>query len=337
MTNADQSAAPLRMREVPCDYCGADEAEPYLTGRDRLCGLPGEFHVVRCARCGLLRTNPQPVPDDLSKTYPPSYELHAAEVDLPDPPKGLLRWALVNYRGYPLGEPSSALVRALVWPVAAPKLGGRYGLPYLPYEGEGRLLDFGCSIGKYVAQMRAAGWDAEGMDLVPDAVHAGQEAGLPLTVGTLPGADLPKAHYDVVTLWHVLEHVPEPKATLEACLRILKPGGRLAVVTPMADSLAARWFGNAWYGLDVPRHLTHFTQATLSRHLEAAGFEVAERHPIRRPTFMRRSYRYRAEDTGRARDRWRGRSRLVARLLSHWARCRGRTDEVLFVARWPGP
>jgi len=335
MSESDQGERRLRLRPVPCDYCGAEESEPYLSGPDRLCGLEGEFHVVRCARCGLLRTNPQPVPEDLPKAYPASYEVHEASVRRPDPPTGWLRWALVNYRNYPLGKRAPAPVRALFWPVLIPRLRHRDGIAYLPYEGEGRMLDFGCGVGAYVARMRAAGWDAEGMDLVAEPVRAGREAGLPLCQGTLPGADLPSSHYDVVTLWHVLEHVPRPKATLQACREILKPGGRIAVVSPMSDSLLADRFGSCWYGLDVPRHLTHFTQATLARHLEAAGFGLDRAVPIRRPTFARRSFRYLAEETGRPLHHRLGRSRLVARLLSHVARLLRRTDEVLFLARRP--
>jgi SAM-dependent methyltransferase len=335
MTDPQPNEMPLRLRPVPCDYCGSEEAEPYLSGPDRLCGLEGEFHVVRCRECGLLRTNPQPVLEDLPKAYPSSYVVHDTSVRIPEPPAGWLRWALVNYRNYPLGRRAAAPVRALLWPVLGPRLRHRDHITYLPYEGQGRLLDFGCGVGQYVARMRAAGWDAEGMDLVEEPVRAGRAAGLPLRQGTLPGADLPPSHYDVVTLWHVLEHVPQPKATLEACRGVLRPGGRVAVVSPMSDSLAASWFGSCWYGLDVPRHLTHFTQGTLARHLEAAGFRVDRAVPIRRPTFVRRSYRYLAEETGRPRHRRLGQSRLAARLLSHVSRLLRRTDEVLFVARRP--
>ncbi|MEA3367741.1 MAG: class I SAM-dependent methyltransferase, partial [Planctomycetota bacterium] len=285
MTEPQPSETHLRLRPVPCDFCGSDEADPYLSGPDRLCGLEGEFHVVRCARCGLLRTNPQPVIEDLPKAYPSSYEVHATSVEMPDPPAGLLRWALVNYRSYPLGEPSSALVRALAWPLVVRRLRSRYGVGYLPYEGEGRLLDFGCGVGKYVAQMRAAGWNAEGMDLVPEPVRVGREAGLTAHQGSLPGAALEAGRFDAVTLRATLEHVPSPLATLRTARHLLRTGGYLMVIVPNFASLAADWFGSAWYGLDVPRHLTHFTQATLARHLEAAGFRLDRAIPIRRPTF----------------------------------------------------
>jgi len=336
MTESQPSETRLRLRSVPCDYCGSEATEPYLTGRDRVCGLEGEFHVVRCRECGLLRTNPQPVPEDLPKAYLPSYDVHAASVTIPDRPTGLLRWALVNYRDYPLGSKAPGVVRLLMSAWAALRLRGRKVIDYVPYRGDGRLLDFGCGTGQYVARMTAAGWHAEGIDLVPQAVATGREAGLTIHEGTLPGAPLPTAHYDVITMWHVLEHVPGPMATLKAARDLLRRDGRLVVVCPMMDSLAASWFGASWFGMrELPRHLTHFSQKTLRRHLEAAGFEVVRTLPIRRPTFMRRSLLHRAEDTGKARYRWLAMSRMLSRVLSHLARLLGRTDEVLFEARRP--
>ncbi|MFO8013083.1 MAG: class I SAM-dependent methyltransferase [Phycisphaerae bacterium] len=324
----------IRLQPVPCDYCGSEEAEPCFSGPDRVCGLEGEFHVVRCRECGLLRTNPQPVPEDLPKAYLPSYDVHEASVRIPEPPGGLLRWALVNYRAYPLGSKAPAVVRLAMGPWAVLRLRGRKFIDYVPYRGEGRLLDFGCGTGRYVARMAAAGWHAEGIDLVPQAVAAGRQAGLTIHEGTLPGGALPASHYDVITMWHVLEHVPGPMATLKAARDLLRPDGRLVVVCPMVDSLAASWFGASWFGMrELPRHLTHFSQKTLRRHLEAAGFDVVRVVPIRRPTFMRHSLLQEAEDTGKARYRWLARSRMLSRVLSHLARLLGRTDEVLFEAR----
>ena len=332
-TTSEQNATPLQLREVPCDFCGSTEADPVMSGPDRFCGLPGEFHVVACRQCGLARTNPQPTVETLGAAYPDAYSPHRAEVAAPEPPRGFLRWVLVNYRGYPLGERGCPVLRTFAWPAAKLKLRNRKFVGYLDYEGDGRLLDFGCGIGRYVAQMAAAGWKAEGIDLVPEAVAAGRNAGLTIHQGTLPGTELPTDYYDLVTLWHALEHVPSPKATLEAVRPLLKPGGRLVVVCPLSDSLAARWFGSAWYGLDLPRHLTHFTRATLRRHVEAAGFAVERTQCIRRPTFVNRSYEYLARETGSALHRWLGRSHAVARLFSHVALALGRTDEMLFVAR----
>ena len=319
------------LEEVPCDYCGATEADVLFTHRDCLGALPGDFAVVACRRCGLRRTNPRPTLATLGNAYPSGYEFHqGGSVRLPT---GLLLWALVNFRNYPLGRKAPAPLRWLGWPAAALRLRNRKFIGYLAYEGEGRLLDFGCGGGRYVAQMLAAGWKAEGIDMFSAAVETGRKAGLTIHQGTLPGTSLPKQHYDLVTMWHVLEHVPSPMATLKAVSEVLKPGGRLAVVCPMGDSLTARLFGSAWSGTEVPRHLTHFTHKTLPRHLEAAGFTVERAHAIRRPTFVRRSLAIFAEDTGRPFCGRLARSHVLARALSHVALWLGRTSEVLFVAR----
>ncbi|MBC8142417.1 MAG: class I SAM-dependent methyltransferase, partial [Armatimonadetes bacterium] len=81
-------------------------------------------------------------------------------------------------------------------------------------------------------------------------------------------------HFDFVSLLHVLEHVPDPRQTLNAVRESLKPGGKLLLVLPNADSLEAAWFGASWYHLDLPRHLWGFTPRSLVRLVETCGFAV---------------------------------------------------------------
>ena len=328
-----QPDGPWQLRDVPCDYCGSTEADILCSGFDRLHGLPGEFHVVACRQCGLARTNPQPTPESLATAYPDSYEPHQGRPRQPAPPAGLLRWALTNERGYPLGRRASQPARWLMRPWAALALRGRRAMGFLPYEGGGRLLDFGCGAGAYVARMAAAGWKAEGLDASPHAVQAGREAGLTIRQGTLPGAALPAESFDAITLLASLEHVPSPMATLKAARALLRPGGRLLAVCPQFGGVSARWFGSAWYGLDLPRHLTHFTEATLRRHVEAAGLEVEGVRLVRRPGFIRRSFAQLADEKGRRLHRWMARSRFLVGLLGYLT-LRGRgTDEVRVTAR----
>ena len=324
---------PWQLEEVPCDYCGSREADVLLAGRDRAHGLPGEFNVVACRRCGLARTNPRPTLESLAAAYPAAYPEHQLGGRAPAAPQGLLRWALVNRRGYPLGRRAPAVVRAILSPLAIAALAGWRSAGYMPYGGDGRLLDFGCGAGGYVAKMAAAGWKAEGIDLSPEAVRRGREAGLTLYEGTLPGAPLQAECFDVVTMWQALEHVPSPKATLEAVRRLLRSAGRLLVVCPRLDSLAARWFGAAWFALELPRHLTHFTAATLRRHLAAAGFEVERLRSVRRPAIIRRSYAQLADETGSPVQRHLARSRIAAGLMSWAALVAGRSGQMMCIAR----
>ncbi len=322
-----------QLEDVACDYCGSREADPLITGRDRAHGLPGDFTVVLCRQCGLARTNPRPTVQSMVAAYPIGYDPHQPDDSKPYPPTGLLRWALTNLRGYPLGRRSSAVVRALLAPAAFLKLTGRRSQKYLPMTGNGRLLDFGCGAGNMVASMAAAGWKAEGIDSSPEAVRTGRARGLAVHEGTLPGLTLPEGSFDVVTLWHSLEHVPSPKATLEAVRHLVVPGGRVLVAVPRLDSLDARWFGPCWWGLDVPRHLTHFTEATLRRHLEAVGLEVERVHAFRRPQVLRHSLSLMAEDSGRAFHRHLSRSRFLVGLLSLVTLLTGKTGQMTVVAR----
>lgn len=329
--DARQPQGPWEFEEVPCDFCGSSEAEPIYEGFDRLHGLPGRFRVVRCKSCGLARTSPRPTPASLGTAYPVGYEPHSGQLTLGKPPRGLLRRALINRRGYPLGN--SSAFGLLTWPLEAAALRRRRAVGYLPWTGEGRLLDFGCGKGGYVAQMAAAGWQAEGLDMSDEAVANGRAAGLMIHQGTLPGTEFAAGSYDAVSMWHALEHVPSPQATLGAINRLLSPGGRLLVAVPRLDSLACRIIGSAWYGLDLPRHLTHFTDETLRRSLEKAGFYVEDMHSIRRPGLLRHSYEQLAAETGRPAHSRMAKSRILVGLLTHVARITGKTQQMVCIAR----
>ena len=322
-----------QLEDVPCDYCGGRDADVLITGRDRAYGLPGEFNVVRCRECGLCRTNPRPTVVSLAEAYPEEYPAHQAAAREARVPRGLLRRALVNRLNYPLGRRWPRLVRAVMLPVTRAVLARRRAVGYLPFAGQGRLLDFGCGVGRYVSKMAGAGWKAEGIDISAQAVRLGRQAGLTLHHGTLPGLDLPAESFDAVTMWQALEHVPSPKATLEAAARLLRPGGRLMVVCPRLDSLDAKWFGSCWFALELPRHLWHFTEATLRRHLEATGFEVERVRSVRRPAILRRSFAQVADETGSALDRRLARSRLVTGAMSWVTLLAGRAGQMMVVAR----
>ncbi len=319
------------LEEVPCDFCGSTQADVILKGPDRLHQLPGEFTVVTCRQCSLSRTSPRPTLESLGTAYPQQYDPYSKAPKKREP-RGLLRWSLVNFHDYPLGEKSSAIIRALGAPLARRTLNKRRNRGYLPYRGEGKLLDFGCGAGGYVSKMVSAGWNAQGMDMSPQAVASGREAGFTIHQGTLPGADLGGELFDVVTMWQAIEHVPSPTATLTAIRDILKPGGRLMVVCPQFDSLAAKKFGSCWFALDLPRHLTHFTRSTLRAQIESAGFRIDEISSMIRPAVVRKSWAYLADDSGLARHGKMAKSRFSVGLFCKMANLAGKGSQMLCVA-----
>lgn len=138
----------------------------------------------------------------------------------------------------------------------------------------GHVLDIGCGNGKFLELMSQAGWEISGTEIRGTAyARAEKVAGIhlyPVEEGMrLPLAD---ASVDVVTIWHVLEHVSDPKALLAECRRVMKEGGMLLVEVPNVGSWQARWSGRKWFHLDPPRHFYEFTDASLRRMLDQAGF-----------------------------------------------------------------
>jgi SAM-dependent methyltransferase len=138
--------------------------------------------------------------------------------------------------------------------------------------------------------MHRQGWQVTGLDVSVAAIQRIRtELGLRGFVGTLPYPEFRPASFDVITMWHSLEHVHAPLEILQEAHRLLVPGGKLLVAVPNIDSLPFHWFGSAWYGLDLPRHLTHFAPWTLHLMLERAGFSVGPIRMVRHSDWLRSS------------------------------------------------
>jgi SAM-dependent methyltransferase len=249
---SDEAVPVVEWEEPDCLLCGGQQWTPVLEAQDSVPGATGLwFAVVQCLDCGLCFTNPRPSAASMSQFYPSAYRPHRL------PRSGGRRlWHLHS----PLRAPRKER-RSLAW------------------HGQGRLLDFGCGGGAFLQRMHRQGWQVTGLDVSPAAVgRVSDGLGLPALLGSLPHPDLRPQSFDVITMWHSLEHVHRPMVVLEEAYRLLAPGGKLLVAVPNIDSLAFRWFKSAWYALDLPRHLTHFAPWTLQLMLENVGFHLG---PIR--------------------------------------------------------
>jgi SAM-dependent methyltransferase len=138
-----------------------------------------------------------------------------------------------------------------------------------------RILDVGSSYGFFLATAARRGWSTAGVELsASDAEYARREYQLEVFVGQLDVAPYPPGSFDVVTLRHVLEHVPDPMALLAQARRQLKPGGLLLVAVPNLSSLPASLFGADWWWIDPPTHLFYFDRESLTRSLRIGAFDV---------------------------------------------------------------
>ena len=141
-------------------------------------------------------------------------------------------------------------------------------------SGRRRLLDVGCGFGGFVAAMRDRGWDAEGVDPSPVVVAAAVKRGRPVRLGTLEGLQGEDEAYDAITLFYVLEHLPDPLGALEKAWRLLSWGGTILIrvphTTPILRLLAPFGLGGALF--DPPFHLYDFSPAVLHTLLRRAGY-----------------------------------------------------------------
>jgi 2-polyprenyl-3-methyl-5-hydroxy-6-metoxy-1,4-benzoquinol methylase len=155
----------------------------------------------------------------------------------------------------------------------------RHALRFLKPASAGsrRALDIGCGDGEFLGVLQQLGWECHGTELTEvTARRASEVGGLRLRTGTLASDAYEPGHFDVVSLWHVLEHLPDPDRTLRDCARWLRDDGLLLLAVPNLDSWQARLFRGAWFHLDPPFHLHHFAPRSLARALAGAGFEVVE-------------------------------------------------------------
>jgi SAM-dependent methyltransferase len=135
-----------------------------------------------------------------------------------------------------------------------------------------RVLDIGCGRGDLVRCFSSLGFDAHGTEIAPPPDS--EFPGTLHAVDDLAEACFAENSFDLVVLWHVLEHLADPRGTIEDVYRILAPGGRLAIAVPNFSSWQARWAGESWFHLDLPRHLFQFSRDGLEALLRSTGFDV---------------------------------------------------------------
>jgi 2-polyprenyl-3-methyl-5-hydroxy-6-metoxy-1,4-benzoquinol methylase len=144
-----------------------------------------------------------------------------------------------------------------------------------PYIGRGELLDIGCGNGSYLYTARKLGWKVTGLDIDPVAARATEEnLSIPVITGTLEEADFRDESFDVIHMYHLIEHIPDPVGMLKECYRLLRPGGMALIGTNNLGSLVHRWFKENYAQLDAPHHLFLFTPETLRDVARRGGFSV---------------------------------------------------------------
>ena len=232
------------VEKTSCALCGSNETDLLFVGRDRLHSAPGEFTVVQCKNCSLVYLNPRPAWTEMEGYYPTDYAPYTQLA----------------------GSPLQRLIKS----------GGLRRKQRLvqKQKSSGALLDVGCGAGDFIRFMAENGkWRVFGIEPSAQAARrAAQISGGEVFCGRLEDATFAPHSFDVITMWHVMEHLYDPRGALDVLRRTLKPGGKLIVAVPVLDSIDAGLFGAYWSGYDVPRHLFTYSKATLTEMLTTSGF-----------------------------------------------------------------
>ncbi len=233
-----------------CRLCGSERLRPYLTGVPRLGSrAPSRFDIERCEGCDLLQTCPEPSADELKQAYGPAYTWQRTT--------GVVALAESWYRRS-LARCDQA--RSLRY--AAHLAGGK------------QVLDIGCGDALLVTEARRMGLLAHGIDRPGAPLWPGCDPTW-RSAGDIESVEQPPQSWDVVSLFHVLEHLRDPLGLLTRVHRWLRRRGVLVIQVPNAASFQARLFRSRWTALDIPRHLVHWTPTTLTRALRQTGYKVA--------------------------------------------------------------
>ena len=238
-----------------CPLCGGKHLGHAITCTDHYAS--GEqFNLVRCDDCGFIFTQGAPVEAEIGRYYEtPDYISHT------DTRKGLMNRVYHEVRKYMLSRKAKLIKRTS-------------GL------SKGTLLDIGTGTGYFSNAMKERGWRVKAIEKSPQARAFAKEH---FDLDVKPESALQEfapGSFDVITLWHVMEHLEHLNETWEMLRELLTEKGMLIVAVPNCSSYDAERYGEYWAAYDVPRHLWHFTPGTIQQLASRHGFIMAARHPM---------------------------------------------------------
>jgi 2-polyprenyl-3-methyl-5-hydroxy-6-metoxy-1,4-benzoquinol methylase len=242
-----------KIHYASCPLCGSANIYPCLTAKDHTVSRES-FEIMHCGNCSGRFTQDVPAVSAIGKYYQSS-----AYISHTDTREGIINKLYHQVRKITLNKK-----KKLVQQVTSLK--------------KGRLLDVGAGTGLFVQTMRKAEWEVIGLE--PDEGARQLAAGLNIKLDD-PATlfSLSSASFDVITLWHVLEHVHDLHRYLDQCRKLLAPTGKIIIAVPNYTSGDASHYGANWAAYDVPRHLYHFSPQAMQLLLKKHDFKIEGAFP----------------------------------------------------------
>jgi len=243
------------MKLDQCPVCNSEKTNHILTAKDYL--VTGEnFQIDSCQECGLRFTNPRPDEDQLAGYYDSEEYISHSDED-----SSLVGRLYKIARSFTLKRK-----RKLIEKLSPNK----------------RLLDVGCGTGYFIDYCKKNGWQVNGVE--PNEI-ARTQAEAKTNIKIQQDLAEVKGSFEVITLWHVLEHLPNLEGTLNQLKSILAPGGVIIIAVPNFEAYEATIFKEYWAAYDVPRHLYHFNIKAVEYLTKRNGLKIARTYPMKLDSF----------------------------------------------------
>lgn len=237
-----------------CPWCGSDKAQINLWLKDEFLSKE-DFHICECLNCGLLYTMPRPSKDKIGEYYK-SEEYYSHQE---------------NKKGF---------IPKVYEAVKKINLKHKYKLASNGLK-VGKVLDVGCGVGDFLHTAEMHGWECTGVEPSEDAKVIAQKRMNGKIISSEDLENIPEGFFDLITMWHVLEHVDDLRWQVEQLRRLVKPKGRVVIALPNYKSYDGQYYKKLWAAYDVPRHLNHFNKTTLTKIFKACGMELVKMDKLR--------------------------------------------------------
>ena len=237
-----------------CPWCGSDKAQINLWLKDEFLSKE-DFHICECLNCGLLYTMPRPSKDKIGEYYK-SEEYYSHQE---------------NKKGF---------IPKVYEAVKKTNLKHKYKLASNGLK-VGKVVDIGCGVGDFLHTAEMHGWECTGVEPSEDAKVIAQKRMNGKIISSEDLENIPEGYFDLITMWHVLEHVDDLRWQVEQLRRLVKPKGRIVIALPNYKSYDGQYYKELWAAYDVPRHLNHFNKTTLTNIFKASGMELVKMDKLR--------------------------------------------------------
>lgn len=239
-----------------CPVCNSEDLQKEMKCNDFL--VTGEeFTLVTCSSCKFKFTNPRPEDGDLGKYYKSeNYISHT------NTKQGLISKLYHLVRSYTLKKKVRMISE---------------------YVSRGTILDYGCGTGMFLNACKQAGFTTFGVEPDSGAREIAKGLGLNVVESKLKLEQGTK--FDIITLWHVLEHVTDLDVTVERLVHHLHENGTIVIAVPNHKSFDANHYGKYWAAYDVPRHLYHFDKTSISNLMNGFSFRLIKTLPMKFDSF----------------------------------------------------